>query len=316
MRVVFLGTPDFAVPSLKVLLTSSYEVVAVFCQPDKPSGRGHKLQAPPIKLQAQNAGIPIFQPDKIRAQENQPIFECLRPDFIVVVAYGQILPGWLLQAARIAPVNVHASLLPAYRGAAPITWAILNGETTSGITTMIMEETLDTGPILLKREIPIPSDMTRGELSAVLAEEAANLLIPTLNGLREGTLERVPQNSSLATWAPRIQKEMALIAWDQNAAAIHNKVRAFYPWPIAFTSCGDLKVQICKTALVEPSIEAGRPPGTFLAYTKTGFLIQCGAGTRLEVLELQPASRKRMSGRDFAVGNRIVPNLSMFPPSR
>jgi len=315
MRVVFLGTPDFAVPSLQALLTSSYKVRAVFCQPDKPSGRGQKPHAPPVKLLAQSAGIPVFQPEKIRAPEHQPIFQSLRPDFIVVVAYGQILPGWLLQAARIAPVNVHGSLLPAYRGAAPITWAILNGETTTGITTMIMEETLDTGPILLKREIQISKSITQGELSAILAQEGANLLIPTLNCLREGTLARVMQNSSLATWAPRIHKEMALIAWDRKAIEIHNMVRAFNPWPVAFSSYAGIKVQIYRTALADPSHETDLAPGTFLGYTKTGILVQCGVGTRLEILELQPASRKRMSGRDFAVGNRLSRNLPMFPPS-
>lgn len=315
MRVVFLGTPDFAVPSLRKLLKSGYEVCAVFSQPDKPSGRGHKLQPPPVKLIAVNAGVPIHQPEKIRTPDNQQLFESLRPDFIVVVAYGQILPAWLLQAASIASVNVHASLLPAYRGAAPIPWAILNGETRSGVTTMIMEETLDTGPILLQSEIPISPSMTQGELSTILAEEGANLLIPTLNGLSAGTLRGMPQDHSLATWAPRIQKDMALIAWNQEAVVIHNKVRAFNPWPVAFTAFGDLKVQLLRTALAERSPEAEREaPGTFLGCTRTGILVRCGSGTCLEILELQPNSRKRMSGRDFAAGNRFSTNLQLFPP--
>ncbi len=307
MRVVFLGTPDFAVPALQTLINSSYKVVAVFCQPDRPVGRGQSVQAPPVKLRAKGAGIPVFQPEKIRSIENQAIFRGLQPDFLVVAAYGQILPGWLLASARIAPVNIHGSLLPFYRGAAPVIWALLNGEKRTGVTTMFMEETLDTGPILLQQDVSIPDDMTQGELSTQLARAGAELLLPTLDGLRNQTLSPVPQDNEKASWAPRITKDMSPVSWDASARDIHNKIRAFNPWPVAHLTFRDQRVQLYQST-VGPDIEdSGNPPGTFLGCTGGGLLVQCGGGTSIEVTEVQPASRKRMSGREFASGYRLRP---------
>jgi methionyl-tRNA formyltransferase len=314
MRVVFLGTPEFAVPSLRALIDGSYQVSAVFTQPDRPSGRGQKPQPPPIKSLALAHRIPIYQPEKMRDGEHRPLIEELHPDFIVVVAYGQILPGWLLNAARIAPVNVHASLLPKYRGAAPVVWALLNGESVTGVTTMLMDEHLDTGPVLLKRELPVSESMTAGELADRLSRLGAELLIPTLDGLRDGVIQPVPQDDAQASWAPRISKEQARISWEGSAREIHNRIRAFHPRPLAFAEHQGQRIQILRSRPVDASELRGRRPGTFLGKTESGMLVQCGADTVLEVLELQPASRRPVSGREFANGARLSGDMLLFPP--
>ncbi len=314
MRVIFLGTPEFAVPSLRALLDSSYEISAVFTQPDRPAGRGQKEQPPPVKTCALNAGIPVFQPEKIRDPENRPLLEDCRPDFIVVVAYGQILPAWILQIPRFGCVNVHGSLLPAYRGAAPVAWAILNGETVTGITTMLMDEHMDTGPMLLKKEVAIDSFMTAGELAARLADIGAELLLPTLEGLQNGTLHPVPQDGSQASLAPRITKEMALIRWDRPATAIHNQVRGLNPWPLAFAEFQGQRIQILRSSPPDGGIAQGQGTGVFLGPGDRGMRVTCGEGSVLEILEVQPAGKKRISGRDFANGARIHPGQRIFGP--
>jgi methionyl-tRNA formyltransferase len=312
MRSVFLGTPDFAVPSLRALLHSAYEVCAVFTQPDRPAGRGQKLQASPIKRLALECGIEVFQPEKIKVEENRAIFERLQPDFIVVVAFGQILPGWLLRSARVAPVNVHASLLPGYRGAAPIVWAILNGDSVSGVTTMLMDEHMDTGPVLLKREVTIPETMTAGELSSRLAEVGAELLIPTLDGLRLGTLEPLPQDDSRATMAPRFKKEMAEISWERSAREIHNQVRAFNPWPLAFTYLNGRRIQILRTMPESEACDLVTRAGVYLGTSANALRVGCGGGTVLQVLELKPEGKGTVSGGEFANGARLKPNSEIF----
>ncbi len=313
MRVVFLGTPEFAVSSLHALLDSrTYEVCAVFTQPDRPAGRGHRPQASPVKQVAQAEGVPVHQPEKIRADENRAIFDKLQPDFLVVVAFGQILPGWLLRCAKVAPVNVHGSLLPKYRGAAPIAWALLNGDTTTGVTTMLMDEHLDTGPMLLKSEVPITETMTAGELSSLLSLAGAELLIPTLEGLRLGTLKPVAQDDGGATLAPRISKEMARVDWTRTAREIHNRVRAFNPWPLAFTSFRGGRVQILRSMPEQAVVNDPGPPGAFLAATRSGIRICCGSGTVLEVIELRPEGRGSVSGREFASGARLQPHTPLF----
>ncbi len=313
MRVVFLGTPEFAVPSLRALLDCrTYEVCAVFTQPDRPAGRGHRMQASPVKQVALAEGIPVYQPEKVKSEENRAIIEKLQPDFLVVVAFGQILPGWLLRSAKVAPVNVHGSLLPKYRGAAPVAWALLNGDAVTGVTTMLMDEHLDTGPMLLKSELPIPETMTAGELSSALSLAGAELLIPTLEGLRMGTLKPVVQDDGAATLAPRISKEMAKIAWDRTAREIHNQVRAFNPWPLAFTCFRGGRVQILRSMPEKAVVNDPGPPGTFLAATRSGIRVSCGAGTVLEVIELKPEGRGSVSGREFASGARLQPCTTPF----
>ncbi len=312
MRVIFLGTPEFAVPSLQALLHSPYQVCAVFTQPDRPAGRGQRPVAPVIKTVAMEAGIPVFQPEKIRHEENLPLLEKFAPDFIVVVAYGQILPRWILQAPGIGCVNIHGSLLPRYRGAAPIAWAILNGDERTGITTMLMDEHLDTGPMLLRSEVGIALTMTAGELAGRLALMGAELLIPTLDGLRDGTLLPTPQDDRLATMAPRITKEMSPIRWDDFAQVIHNRIRGLNPWPLATCEFRGGKLQIIKSSPPGAVEVQNRPPGMILKVTEHGIRVACGEGSVLEILELQPAGKKRMSAREYANGARIQPGECLF----
>ena len=305
MRVVFLGTPEFALPSLRALLDNEYEVCAVFTQPDRPSGRGQKPQPSPVKLYAQDKGIRVFQPEKIRKEENHPIFEELLPDVIVVVAYGQILPGWLLLSPRLASINVHGSLLPRYRGAAPIPWAILNGDSITGITTMLIDEKLDAGPILLQRKVLIPLTITAGELSADLSAVGADLLVQTLEDLKKGTIHPILQEESLVSWAPRISKEMAQISWQKSALEIHNQIRAMNPWPVAYTFFRNERLQIWRSLPESQVCDTRHLPGTFLGMTQSGIRVQCGGGTVLDVLEVQRAAKSRVTGREFASGARL-----------
>ncbi|MDR0311368.1 MAG: methionyl-tRNA formyltransferase, partial [Acidobacteriota bacterium] len=231
MRVLYLGTPQFAAVSLRALLDNRYDVCGVFTQPDRPSGRGNRLQASPVKALAASRGVPVFQPEKLRAEENRAIVEGLNPDVIVTAAYGQIVPGWMLRLSRLFPINIHASLLPRWRGAAPIARAILNGDAVSGITTMVMEESLDAGGILLREEIPISIETTEGELAETLAAVGARLLIETLEGLQSGCLAPTPQDDELATWAHKITKAESAVSWEQQALEIHNRIRALNPKP-------------------------------------------------------------------------------------
>lgn len=312
MRVLFFGTPEFALPSLKKLLSSPYEVVAVVTQPDRPAGRGQRLQAPPVKILAEEAGLPVLQPLKIRDPQYQPALQSFEPDFLVVVAFGQILPQWLLQLPRMGPVNVHASLLPLYRGAAPIQWAIMNGERESGVTTMLMEESLDTGPILLQQRVPLRDSVTAGELSAQLAEAGADLLLPTLEGLKEGAIQPVRQDDGRATYAPRITKEMSRIDFERDAVSICNQIRALNPWPLASTL---YRGEMLHVYLARPGAGPARPGtagGTFLGCSREGLLVQCGAGTIMEILGMQLAGRSLVTGRAFANGARLKPGAPLF----
>jgi methionyl-tRNA formyltransferase len=312
MRVVFLGTPMFAVPAFRILLQHSYEICGVFTQPDRPAGRGQKLQPGPIKLLAQERGIPVFQPARIRNEENRPILEQLQPDFIVVAAYGQILPGWLLRAARVAPVNIHASILPRYRGAAPIPWAILNGDSSTGVTTMVIHEELDSGPMLMQQEVPIPLTKTAGELSVDLSEIGAKLLIPSLEGLVAGNVKPIVQDATKVCWAPRINKNMAQISWEKRSLEIHNKIRAMNPWPIAFANFRSQNLRIWSSLPAESLAEGVATPGTYLGPSSQGIYVQCGEGTVLEILEVQMPAKGKVTGREFANGARLLPGESVF----
>jgi methionyl-tRNA formyltransferase len=303
MRIVFLGTPEFAVPALQNLLDYSCDIGAVFTQPDRPSGRGQKLQPSPVKILSLKHGIPLFQPEKIRLEENKALFRNLDPDFIVVVAYGQLLPPWLLQSARMAPINIHASLLPRYRGAAPVNWAIINGETISGVSTMVMEETLDSGPVLLQQEVPIPLTMTAGQLSEQLAAAGARLLIRTLEAYRTNAVDAVLQDENLVSWAPRISKEMALVLWDSNALDTHNRIRGMNPWPGAYSAFRGGRLHLWQSM---PQLgSANTVPGTILGFAGEGMQVQCGAGSILNLLEVQMPGKSRISGRQFASGARL-----------
>ena len=303
MRVVFLGTPEFAVPALQQLLDNSCEICAVFTQPDRPSGRGQKLQSSPVKTLALARGIQVCQPERIRLEENRRFFEDLRPDFIVVVAYGQILPAWLLQSARYAPVNIHASLLPRYRGAAPINWAIIRGETVTGVTTMVMQEKLDTGPVLMQQEVAIPPTITAGELSDQLSVVGAGLLVRTLEAFQRDAIYPVVQDENLVSWAPRITKEMALVSWVKSAADLHNQIRGMNPWPGAYSHFRGGRLHIWKG--LPESGSSDRAPGTILGFAGEGIQVQCGGGTVLSLLEMQMPGKSRISGRQFVNGARL-----------
>jgi methionyl-tRNA formyltransferase len=312
MRVVFFGTPLFAVPAFRMLLEYSYEICGVFTQPDKPSGRGCKLQPGPIKVLAQEHGIPVFQPARLRDQENRQIVEGLQPDFIVVAAYGQILPGWMLRAARIAPVNIHASMLPRYRGAAPVAWPILNGESSTGVTIMLVHEDLDAGAILMQQEVSIEIHTTTGKLTAELSQIGAQLLIRTLEGLQKGTIQPIPQDAGKVTWAPRITKEMAQISWQKQAMAIHNQIRGMNPWPVSYSDFHGEHLRIWRSMLPPNASVSEAAPGTFLGHSRDGIYVQCGHGTVLEILEVQLPAKGRVTGREFANGARLTPGKEIF----
>lgn len=299
MRAVFLGTPEFAVPTLAAMLEAGVEVAGVVTQPDRPSGRGQAPAAPPVKRLALGRGLAVFQPLKIKAPEAVAWVQERQPEAIVVVGYGQIIPAAIFDFPRLGTVNVHASLLPKYRGAAPIQWAIANGETRTGVTTMRIEEGLDTGDILLQRETPIGSDETAPELSRRLAEAGAELLVETLRGLEAGTITPRKQNQAEATLAPLLKKEDGRINWARSAAAIRNQVRGFDPWPGAYTAFRGEFLHLRRVRV------AGGPagdPGRLEVDGRT-LRVACGEGW-LELLELQPEGKKRMTAQEFLNGRR------------
>lgn len=303
MRLLFMGTPLFAVPSLKALLSSHHTVSAVFTQPDKPSGRGEKLSAPPVKRLALEQGIPVHQPEKLKAPEWQPVFSELNADAYVVVAYGKILPQWLLDLPRLGAYNVHASLLPKYRGAAPIHWAIANGETKTGITTMKLDASMDTGDMLLQHEIPIEPEDTCASIHDRLAEIGAELMLRTLEGLEKGTAKRIPQEPELASYAPMLKKSDGLLDWSQSAVSLHNRIRAFNPWPGTYTQLHGQTLRIWKAQPAGVSIES-LPPGTLLHHGSGAAVVACGTGS-LRLEEVQLENRRRTSALDFLHGIRL-----------
>ncbi|GAB4240341.1 MAG: methionyl-tRNA formyltransferase [Acidobacteriota bacterium] len=305
MRVLFLGTPQFAVPSLtKLLEDPEIDVVGVITQPDRPAGRGKRPTPPPVKEVALAAGLPIFQPERIRGNpEARRILEELQPDVAVVVAFGQILPVEFFEAPPHGTVNVHASLLPRYRGAAPVVHALLNGESKTGVTIMRIDEGMDTGDMLAWREVPIPPEMTAGELEALLAREGAALLIPTLHDYVAGRIRPVPQDPAQATYAPRIKKEDAVIDWTRDAARVHNLVRAMNPKPGAVTSFRGTPVKIWRTLPPAEVIGEEGKPGEILARVGDGLKVACGRGAVI-VTELQLPGRRRITGAEFANGFR------------
>ena len=302
MKIVFMGTPKAAVESLKRLLRDGHEVAAVYTQPDRPSGRGNKLSAPPIKEFALENNLQVLQPTKIKTPEALEIFESHNADVAVVVAYGRILPETFLQAFPKGAINVHFSLLPKYRGAAPVNWAIANGETKTGVTTMQMDAGLDTGGILLQREVEIGENETAIELMDRLAETGADLLSETLAMRDELTVQ--PQDERLATFAPILKKEDGLIDWQLPADEIANRVRGFQPFPTGFTKYSDKKLTIWKAKAV--ILEQSKPGNGLIIEAKGDNLyVACGNQTVLLIEELQIEGKKRMSTRDFLNGVKI-----------
>jgi methionyl-tRNA formyltransferase len=300
MRVIFMGTPEFALPSLEALRARGEQLVAVVTQPDRPQGRGQRVTAPPVKSAAVAVGIPVQQPAKVRQPEFLEWCRAAAPDLIVVVAFGQILPKTLLDIPRLGCINVHASLLPKYRGAAPIAWAIIRGETETGITTMQMDPGMDTGPMLLQRSLPIRPEDTAGTLGVRLAELGAQTLNETLNLLAEGRLSSTVQDSSQATLAPMLKKDDGRIDWRQPAAAIHALVRGMDPWPGAWTMHAGEPWRIWKAA-VEPGTGE---PGAVLRADAAGIAVGAGAG-HLVITELQTPGKRRLGVRDYLAGHAI-----------
>ncbi|OMH39836.1 methionyl-tRNA formyltransferase [Desulfurobacterium indicum] len=302
LNIVFMGTPDFAVPSLEKLIENeAFNVSLVVTQPDKPAGRGRKLKSPPVKLVAEKYGIPVLQPERVK--ENEKLFEKLKeiaPDFIVVAAYGKILPKELLEIPKIAPVNVHASLLPKYRGASPIQSALLNGEDKTGVTIMRITEKLDSGDIYIQEETPISIDDTAQTLHDRLAVMGGSLLVRALPLIASGKLKPVPQNDSEATYCAQIKKEDGKIDWRDTAENIFNKVRAFTPWPSAFTHFNGKLLKITKTLPVEGQDK----PGIVVDIDREGFYVGTGEGL-LKILMVKPEGKREMSAGDFVRGYRL-----------
>lgn len=303
VRIVFMGTPDFAVPSLESLIKSNYNVVGVFTQPDKKRGRGYEISAPPVKVVAGKYNIDVFQPQTLKNETVYKQLVELNPDLIVVVAYGKILPENILNLPKLGCINVHGSLLPEYRGAAPIQWSVIDGKEKTGITTMYMDKGLDTGDMILKKEIDIAPDETSEELYNRLSKFGADLLIETLEQFEKGYVRREKQDETKATYAKILTKELSKIDWNKNALQIHNLVRGLNPWPIASTVLDGKVLKLYKTRIAgKTSFE----PGTIVS--EFPFVISCGSNTSIEILELQMENKKRMAPDSFLRGYKIKNN--------
>ncbi|HSN05151.1 MAG TPA: methionyl-tRNA formyltransferase [Nitrospira sp.] len=303
MRIVFMGTPEFAVPSLEALLKSDDQVVGIVTQPDRPKGRGQILTPSPIKVIAQREHIPLLQPLKMKAPEFLDALAGWKPDLIAVTAFGRILPGMILKLPPMGCVNVHGSLLPKYRGAAPVQWAVINGERETGITTMLMDEGMDTGAMLLQESLPISPDDTAGTLAPRLAAIGGRLLVETIRQLKAGTITPLPQDHSLATMAPILKKEDGLIDWTMSAGQLSNRVRGLSPWPGAYTFLGGERWMIWKASR-HPADNDGAP-GTIIGVTKQAIQVATGEGV-LEMTEVQPANSKRLTVAQFLAGHQVV----------
>lgn len=300
MNLVFCGTPQFAVPTLEALAASGFTVSLVLTQPDRPKGRGLELVASPVKQAALKLGLHIYQPDKIKNNEElKSKLRKINPAAIIVVGYGRIIPKWMLDLPKYGNINLHASLLPKYRGAAPVQWAIAKGETVTGVTTMRINEGLDTGDILLQQELPIASDETSGALAPRLAAMGADVMIETLRGLQSSTITSRPQNDAEATLAPILTKEDGRIDFSRTAQEIYNRFRGFQPWPGAFTVFRGRGLNIAAMKLVSEEI-----PEAQVVIRGERVFVGCGAGSAIELLELQPEGKKRIAARDFVNGYR------------
>jgi methionyl-tRNA formyltransferase len=304
LRIIFCGTPQFAVPTLEHLLAQpDFEIAAVIAQPDRPRGRGQGVALSAVKETARAAGLRIFQPEKIRSSESAEFLRAADPDAIVIIAYGQIIPARLLGMAKLGWINAHASLLPKYRGAAPIQWAIANGETTTGVTTMRIDAGMDTGEMLLCREIPIASRETAPELATRLADIAAPLMAETLRGLRDGTIRPAPQNHAEASLAPLLRKEDGRIDWSQPSRTISDRMRGFTPWPGAYTAFRGTTCQLSgEPVSKEDGLEL--PPGEIRVYGPD-LVVGCGGKTLLRVSRVKLEGRKEVSALEFRNGAHV-----------
>ncbi len=309
LKLIFCGTPQFAVPTLEALLGAGHEVALVVSQPDRPVGREHQLAAPAVKQVARAAGLTVTQPEKIRSNaEFRAQLEAIAPDAIVVVAYGRIIPPWMLALPRLGCINLHGSLLPRYRGAAPIQWAVAMGDAFTGNTTMLLEEGLDTGPILLQQTIEIGSEQTAAELFPVMAKAGAPLVVESLAGLANGTIQPQPQNHEEATFAPLLDREDGRMDFAKRTASeLYNRWRGFQPWPGAFTTLSGKKLLVHRMALAGSGYAAGlgiAEPGR-IRIDDTRMLVACAANTWLKFEEVQLEGKKRLEAAEFLRGNPL-----------
>lgn len=300
MKAVFMGTPEFALPCLDALLAAGHTASGVFTQPDKPKGRGYALTPPPVKIRAEELGLPVYQPAGVRDGSALEILRSLSPDIIVVVAYGKILPEEILRLPRYGCLNVHASLLPRHRGASPIQWAIVSGDRESGVTTMRMDIGMDTGDIYETAALPIGEEETAEQLHDRLSALGAKLLVSTLSGLEAGNLSPHPQPEEGVTYAPIIKKEMGLLDFTKPAAELYNLVRGFYPWPGTYTFLEGKRLRVLSARVAAEAGEAGR-----LTLSDGRMLVGCKEGS-LELLEIQPEGKKRMPAAAFLQGCHLA----------
>ncbi|KEH97685.1 methionyl-tRNA formyltransferase [Clostridium massiliodielmoense] len=302
MKIVFMGTPEFAVPALKSMI-ENFNVEGVFTQPDRPKGRGKKLAMSPVKEVALENNIEVYQPINLR---KEPDFieklKRIQPDFIIVVAYGQILPKEVLEIPKYACINLHASLLPKYRGAAPLNWAIINGEKKSGNTTMLMDVGLDTGDMLMTQEVDINDDMTAGELHDLLMTQGGDLLVDTINKMVSGEITPIKQDDSKTCYASMLDKEMACIDWNKSVTEIHNLIRGLNPWPVAYTHYNDKVMKIYKSRVLNENSK--KTPGTVIDVSSEGIKVACNGGVLL-VEEIQFPGKKSLKVQQYIRGNSI-----------
>ena len=302
MRVVFMGTPDIAATCLEKIISDGFQVVGVYTQPDRPKNRGMKLFPSPVKEVALKAGIPVFQPENFREDAAVEELRSLRPDVVAVVAYGRILPQRVLDIPTFGCINIHASLLPKYRGSAPYQWAVLNGEKVTGVTAMYLCREMDAGDMIASSQTPIGENETAGELLDRLAVLGADLLSETLTKFTQGKVPAVPQDGSLATYAPMLDKSLCPIDWSKSAQQVHDHVRGLHPWPVATATLAGTDFKIHATRVLD--IQTNAAPGTILALTKQGLQVACGEGA-VEILELQAQGGKRMAAPDYFRGHPL-----------
>ncbi len=303
MRIVFMGTPDFAVPSLKALVEAGHDICGVFTQPDKPKNRGMNLQMPPVKEYAITQNIPVFQPEKMRDGVAFSTLKELSPELVVVAAYGKILPKDILDLPAKGCINIHSSLLPRYRGAAPINWAILNGEDETGVSIHYMAEGLDTGDVIAAVHTTIDIDENAQQLYDRLASMGAALVAQVVSQLEQAPIPGTPQDDALSCYAPMLSKELSPIDWNDPARKIHDQVRGLFPWPSAITEIDGVRCKIQRTALT--GVSSAKAPGSFVQADKKGLKVVCGDGLVLEILELQPDGKKTMAAAAFLMGHPI-----------
>jgi methionyl-tRNA formyltransferase len=311
MNIAFLGTSTFAVPSLVRLFEEGYKITGVVTQSDKPSGRGQEMQAPPVKRKALELQLPVYQPKSLKDEQTQAMFAALEAEIMIVVAYGKILPKWLLELSRYGCINLHGSILPKYRGAAPVHWAIANGETKTGVCTMQLDPGMDTGPVYLCEETGIGPEESVQEIYDRLAGIGAPLMSETIKGIVNGTLHARPQDHSQSSLAPILKKEHGFIDWNMTAAQIHNRVRAFNPWPGTVTKFRGRACKILKTRVAADQADS-TDPGLIVAY-RHSLSVVCGGPSMLEVLTIQPENRKPVSGTDFVNGAHMQPGEKFHP---